>query len=125
MATEGDRRFDLEDRLIDFAARAMDVTDALPGGLAGRHIAGQLMRSGTAPAANYAEALGGESRADFIHKMKLGLKELRETYVWLRLIQRKSMIDPVGRLGPLLTECDELIAVFVASIATAKRNKKD
>ncbi len=122
MGSERKRVFDLEDRLIDFACRAMDVMEALPNTVAGRHIAGQMMRSGTAPAANYAEAQGAESRADFVHKMKLALKELRETRVWLQLTQRKSMIEPTDRLAPLLEEVDALIAIFVTSIGTAKKN---
>jgi len=123
MDDERDRRFDLENRLIDFAARVMDVVDSLPSAPAGKHIAGQLMRSGTAPAANYAEAQGAESRADFIHKMRLALKELRETNVWLRLVKTKSLITPADRLVPLLQECNELIAIFMASVGTAIRNK--
>ncbi len=122
MGSERNRTYDLDDRLIDFACRAMDVMEALPNTVAGRHIAGQMMRSGTAPAANYAEAQGAESRADFVHKMKLALKELRETRVWLQLTQRKSMVEPTDRLAPLLEEVDALIAIFVTSIGTAKKN---
>jgi len=123
MSEDGSRKYDLADRLIDFAARVMDVVDSLPSAPAGKHIAGQLMRSGTAPAANYAEAQGAESRADFIHKMRLALKELRETNVWLRLVKTKSLITPADRLVPLLQECNELIAIFMASVGTAIKNK--
>ena len=70
---------EVENRLIDFAVRVIKVADALPKTPAGKHIAGQLLRSGTSPAPNYAEARGAESRADFVHKLKLALKELHMT----------------------------------------------
>lgn len=81
---------DLEERLIDFAVRIINVVDALPNTKVGNHIAGQLLRSGTSPAPNYGEAQSAESRKDFVHKMKVALKELRETLIWLRIIQRKE-----------------------------------
>lgn len=115
--------FALEDRLIEFAVRIITVVEALPDARAGNHIAGQLIRSGTSPAPNYAEAQSAESRNDFIHKLKICLKELRESRVWLLIIQRKKLIDSEQRLQPLLSECEELIAIFVASINTAMRNK--
>ncbi len=112
----------LEDRLVDFAVRAINVVESLPDTKAGRHIAGQLVRSGTAPAPNYGEAQSAESRADFVHKMKVCLKELRETLIWLKIIERKPLC-PKSRLTPILKECDELISIFVKSIQTADRNK--
>ena len=117
-----DRAFNIEDRLVDFAVRVIGVVEALPNTKAGNHVAGQLVRSGTSPAPNYGEAQSAESRNDFIHKMKLSLKELRETLVWLKIIERKPLCPP-ERLGPILKECDELIAIFVASIQTAESNK--
>ncbi|MBI3464615.1 MAG: four helix bundle protein [Planctomycetes bacterium] len=120
---EKPREFDLEDRLINFAVRVSTVVEALPNTRAGNHVAGQLVRCGTSSPANYAEAQSAESRNDFIHKMKICLKELRETRVWLLIIQRKPLIKPPHKLGPLLTECNELIAIFVKSIATAQKNK--
>jgi four helix bundle protein len=90
--------FDLEERLIDFAADVIDVVESLPNTKAAAHIAGQLVRSGTAAAPNYAEARSAESRRDFVHKMKVALKELRETSVWLRLIRKKT------------TECLKMLA---------------
>ena len=87
-----DRKFDLEDRLIDFAARCIKVASALPGDKAGQHLMGQLTRSGTSPALNYGEAQGAESRKDFIHKMKIGLKELRETVVCLKNIVKAGLL---------------------------------
>ena len=109
---------ELEDRLIDFAVAIMDVTEALPNTKAGTHIAGQLIRSGTSPAPNYGEARSAESRKDFIHKMKISLKELRETMIWLKIISRKRMV--VGEsVDAAISECDELIAIFVSSTRTA------
>jgi four helix bundle protein len=120
MSKEG---FDLEERLIDFAVRVINVTEALPNDYLGKHIRGQLVRSGTAPAPNYGEAQGAESSADFVHKMKLSLKELRETMVWLKIIHRKELISP-SRLNGVLEECDELVEIFVKSIQTAKHNRE-
>lgn len=119
---ENKRSYDLQERLIDFAVRIIGVVEALPGNRIGNHIAGQLARSGTSPAPNYGEAQSAESRKDFIHKMKVSLKELRETHVWLLIIQRKPLIEPVEKLAPIIAECDELIAIFVSSISTAEDN---
>ncbi len=80
------RNYDLQERLIEFAVRVLNVVESLPNSRAGNHVAGQLIRSGTSPAANYGEAQSAESRKDFIHKMKVALKELRETLVWLLII---------------------------------------
>ena len=119
-----DRKFDIEERLIDFAVRIIRTTESLPKTKAGNHIAGQLTRCGTSPAPNYGEAQSAESIADFIHKMKLCLKELRETRVWLLMIIRDHLIKPESKLRPLINENDELISIFVKSINTAKRNKR-
>ncbi|MBI3919809.1 MAG: four helix bundle protein [Armatimonadetes bacterium] len=118
-----ERVYDLEERLIGFAAEIIDVTDALPNTRAGNHIAGQLTRCGTSPAPNYAEAQSAESRNDFIHKMKICLKELRETRVWLRIIERKMLLKPPHEVEPVLNECNELISIFVASVGTAEKNR--
>ena len=109
---------DLENRLIEFAVRIINVIEALPDSKAGNHIAGQLVRSGTSPASNYGEAQSAESRKDFIHKMKIALKELRETLIWLRIIERKQLIES-SQMTEIIKECDELIAIFVASTKTA------
>ena len=113
----------LEERLINFAVRVIAVVEALPDSKAGKHIANQLVRAGTSPAPNYGEARAAESRADFIHKVKVALKELRETLVWLKIIERKPML-PKGRLGDIVKECDELISIFVASLKTASTTSK-
>ena len=117
-----DKANDLEDRLVDFAVRIIGVVEALPDTKAGNHIAGQLVRSGTSPAPNYGEAQSAESRNDFIHKMKVCLKELRETLVWLKIIVRKPLCPP-DRLAPIIRENDELIGIFVKSVKTAQANK--
>ncbi len=117
-----DTRFDLQDRLVDFAVRVINVVEALPDTKAGKHVAGQLVRSGTSPAPNYGEAQSAESRKDFIHKMKVALKELRETHIWLQIIERKRLCEP-ERMKDITSECDELIAIFVKSLQTAERNK--
>jgi four helix bundle protein len=120
---ERQKVFDLEERLISFAVRIIGVVEALPDSRAGNHVAGQLVRCGTSPAPNYAEAQSAESRSDFIHKMKVCLKELRETRAWLLMVSRKPLIEPPGKLDPLIAECNELIAIFVSSIATAQKNR--
>ncbi len=112
---------DIQDRLAEFAARVMELCDALPRTFAGRHIGEQLFRSGTACAANYAEVLGAESKSDFIHKLGLVRKELNESLVWLRLIQKRAMVD-ANVPQPLLKECDELCRIISASRKTAEEN---
>lgn len=118
------RQFDLEDRLVEFAVRVISVVEALPDTRAGRHIANQLVRSGTSPAPNYGEAQSAESTDDFIHKLKLSLKELRETNIWFKIIMRKPLCSTV-KMEPLVQECNELISIFVKSIETARRNAKN
>ena len=122
--SKDEKIFDLEERLIDFAVRIIEIVESLPKIRVGNHIAGQLVRCGTSPAPNYGEAQSAESRSDFIHKMKVSLKELRETRVWLLMVVRASLIKPVSRLQPLIDENNELISIFVTSIKTAKKNKK-
>ena len=113
---------ELLDRLIDFAARVGKVVDALPDTRMGRHVAGQLVRSGTSPAPNYEEGCAAESRADFIHKLSICLKELRESRSWIRLIIRTDML-PEHRMGDLLDECNQLCNIIGQSIVTAKANR--
>jgi len=119
MSKKETTKFDLEDRLIEFAVRIIEVAETLPKTVAGKHIGSQIVRSGTSPALNYGEAQAAESKADFIHKMKICLKELRETIVNLKIIKRKGYFK-IERLELLLKENDELIAIFVRSISTAK-----
>jgi len=114
----------LNERLINFAARVMTLCEVLPRTDSGNHLRGQLLRSGTSPAANYAEAQGAESCDDFIHKIKIAIKELRESEVWIKLIVRTKMINPESKIMPLLSECNELIAILVKSIHTARKNSE-
>ena len=118
------RIFDLEERLIDFAIRIIRIAESLPKTKVGNHIAGQLIRCGTSPAPNYGEAQSAESRADFIHKMKVCLKELRETKIWLLMIIRAKLVKPASKLEPLIDENNELISIFVSSIKTAQQKNK-
>ena len=113
---------ELLERLIEFAARVGKVVDALPDTRMGRHVGGQLVRSGTSPAPNYDEGCAAESRADFSHKLSICLKELRESRTWIRLIIKTEML-PEHRLGELLDECNQLCNIIGQSIVTAKANK--
>ena len=114
---------ELEDRLLDFGARAGKVVDALPDTRLGRHIAGQLVRSGTSPVANYAEACAAESKRDFIHKLGITLKELRESRAWVKLIMKADLL-PEPRMEPLLDEVEQLCNIVGKSIVTAKANQE-
>ena len=114
-----ERVFDLQDRLIDFAVRIIKLSNALPETRVGKHVCAQILRSGTSPAPNYGEAQSAESKADFIHKLKIALKELRETEIWLKIIVRSGLIRHSELLAPLLKETDELIAILFKSVKTA------
>lgn len=118
------RVYDLEDRLIGFAVRVMEVVEALPHTRSGNHVAGQLIRCGTSPAANYGEAQSAESRSDFVHKMKICLKELRESRIWIRISEHRGLIKPPARLAGILRECSELIAIFASSIKTIEKGRE-
>ncbi|MBU0765214.1 MAG: four helix bundle protein [Bacteroidetes bacterium] len=117
-----DKKYDLEERLIRFAIRMLEVSEILPKTRSGNHIAGQLVRCGTSPAFNYGEAQAAESSKDFIHKMGVVLKELRETGICLKIFIYKPLIKPPAQIMPDLKECSELIAIFTTSINTAKKN---
>jgi four helix bundle protein len=118
------KKFDLEERLIQFSLLILDIVEALPNTRSGNHIAGQLLRSGTSPALNYGEAQVAESRNDFIHKMKICLKELKESYIALQIIKRKPLITDFPNLDVCISECKELIAIFLKSIDTANLNSR-
>ena len=113
----------LELRLIDFAVRILKLAASLPKTPAGRHIAGQIIRSGTSPAPNYGEARGAESRADFIHKLRIVLKELNETSVWLRIVYKSEWLRP-DQLVDILTENQELCRIFANSLTTASKKSR-
>jgi len=114
-------KFDLEVRLPEFSARIIRLTEQMPKTEAGRHVAGQILRSGTSPYANHGEAEDAESTNDFVHKLKLCLKEMRETWRWLRLIQRIPLVTKPELLDSLIDEADQLIRIFRQSIITAKK----
>src|SRR5438105_15242477 len=113
----------LEERLVDFAVRIVKLSASLPRTSAGRHIAGQILRSGTSPAPNYGEARGAESHADFIHNVRIVLKELNETSIWLRVIERSQLIKS-QLLSDIIKETGELCRIFVTSLKTAKQKRK-
>ena len=115
------RRFDIEDRLIDFAVAISNIVEKLPNSRIGNHVSGQLIRSGTSAAPNYGEAQSAESRRDFIHKMKICLKVLRETNVWLKFIKKKRLAKAPDQIEIALEECHELMSIFAASIMTAEK----
>lgn len=120
-----ERKYDLEERLLEFSVVIIRVTEDIPSTRAGNHIAGQLLRSGTAALPMHGEAQSAESPRDFQHKLRIALKELRETLRWLRLLQRLPLIRPASKIEPIMAECDELIRIFVSSIRTSEsRNKK-
>lgn len=124
MKEKESKKFDLLDRLIQYSVRIIRVSEQLPNTTPGKHISLQILRSGTSVAANYGEAQGAESRADFIHKLKLSLKELRETDVWLKIIEEAELIEPASKLSLLIKETDELISIIFKSIDTAKKKNE-
>jgi four helix bundle protein len=116
-----ERKYNLEDRLIDFAIKISDIVEALPNTKLGNHIGGQLIRCGTSPALNNGEAQSAESNNDFIHKLRVLLKELRETRICLKIIIRKPLLKP-ELVNDVLLENNELIAIFLKSIETANKH---
>jgi len=115
------KRGSLGDRLLVLATGCIKLTDRMARTQSARHIGGQVMRSATSAGANYQEARGAESRADFVHKLQVVLKELRETQYWLMLVECAGLA-PTSALAPLLAEVEELIRMMVKSILTAKSN---
>jgi four helix bundle protein len=114
---------ELCERLLDFAVMMGRIVDLLPDTRLGRHVAGQLVRCGTSPAANYAEGCAAESRADFVHKLNICRKELRETRMWLRLILKVPLL-PADKVAPAFDECSQLCRIFASSVLTAKRGQR-
>jgi four helix bundle protein len=119
-----ERQFNLQDRFIDFAVRIIRISETIPETKSGKHVCLQILRSGTSSAANYGEAQSAESKADFIHKLKIALKELRETEIWLKIIKRAELIKSQEQLSGLLKETDELISILFKSVDTVKKNKE-
>src|SRR5437763_16774205 len=113
---------ELSDRLLDLSVSIGNIVDVLPDTRLGRHVAGQLVRCGTSAAPNYEEARAAESRSDFIHKLSISLKELRETRNWLRLVLKARLL-PESQLQPVFDETSELCNIVAQSIVTAKGNR--
>ncbi len=113
---------DLEERLIEFAVRIVKLCNALPKNPAGRHLGGQLVRSGTSPAFNYGEARAAESKRDFVHKMRIVHKELNESHINLKIIRRSQLL-PEQKLSSIMDECNQLCRIFNTSIQTALGKK--
>ena len=123
--TEEKRKYDLEPRLIKFSVLIISICEKIYKTKAGSHLAGQLVRSGTAPALNYGEAQSAESRADFIHKIKVILKELRETRITLLIIKDVPLSNNTELVDEGLIENNELISIFRKSAETARRNSSN
>ena len=113
---------DLEERLISFSVLIIEIINEMPNTKAANHLAGQLVRSGTSPALNYREAQSAESRKDFVHKIKVVLKELRESFVCLKIIERAKLYKTKEKIDKALIENNELISIFVKSVETAQQN---
>ncbi len=124
-ATSGARKYDLEGRLLSYAVMILRVVEQLPNTRAGNHIAGQLVRCGTSPLPNHGEAEAAESSDDFAHKLKVCLKELRESRRWLLLIQRAELLGNKQLVSASLQETEELIRVFFASLRTVEKHKRE
>lgn len=116
-------RFNLDERLIDYAVKTISITETMSGTRAGNYLAAQLVRSCTSPALHYGEAQSAESRNDFIHKIKILLKELRESINALKIIRLAKLAGNMNDIDNAITETNELIAIFVKSVATARKNK--
>ena len=114
---------ELEERLIDFAVQVILFLDKIEPTIAGKNLVSQLSRSGTSPALNYGEAQSAESGKDFIHKLRIILKELRETHICLKIVERARIHHDQEQLNGLLKECHELISIFVKSIETSKKKQ--
>ena len=118
------KKYDLEQRLIDFSVSIIEIVNEILSSKAGNHLSGQLVRSGTSVSLNYGEAQSAESKKDFIHKMKVILKELRETLVCLKIIHQAKLYKTEDSTVKAKAECHELISIFVKSIETARKNQK-
>ncbi len=118
-----EKKFDLEDRLIEYTAKVAEIIESLPHNRYGNYLGDQLIRSSMSPALSYGEAQSAESIADFIHKMKLALKELRESFISLKIIRRHKLLKNEDHLAFVIDETNQLISIFVKSIETARKNR--
>ncbi|PPK88149.1 four helix bundle protein [Neolewinella xylanilytica] len=121
--TSNERAAELEERLIAYSVRIVKLAEKFPRSYAGKHFGHQLLRSGTAPALLYGEARGAESNKDFRHKISIGLKELRESHISLRIVDRSDLVSKI-RLNELIEETNELISIFVATVRTLDQRQK-
>jgi len=112
---------ELADRLLAFAVNAIKIVSDLPQDAVGKHVSFQLLKCGTSPGANYEEARGAESARDFVHKLRIALKELKESRFWLKVIKAVPLMDK-DQVDPLLRECEELIAIIAKSVSTARKS---
>jgi len=110
------KRIDISERFLDFGVNIIGVVSKLNNNQVSNHITNQLMRSATSAGANYEEACGAESKKDFIHKMQLVLKELRETLFWLKLLKKSKLIS-TKNIEEVLIEADELVKI-IAKLTT-------
>ena len=117
------RVFDLQQRLLQYAVKIIRLVESLPKTRAGNHVGGQLLRCGTSPLSNHGEAQAAESSEDFVHKMSICHKELRESFRWLTLAKLVPLVTALGLTNELITETDELIRIFHKSIQTAEHRK--
>jgi len=124
MQEKARRTYDLEERLLQFCTRIIKLVEELPNTRTGNHVANQLLGSGTSPYENHAEAQAAESRNDFIHKLRICLKELRETKRWIMLIQRAALLNQNEKANDALLECEEFIKIFIKSIRAAESRRK-
>jgi four helix bundle protein len=123
--SSGRSAYDLEERLLEYADRKIRVAESMKRSTAGLHIADQLLRSGTSPYGNHGEAEGAESRDDFLHKLRICFKELRESRRWSKLVQRAELMEKPKLLAGLISEADELVRIFARSIQTAIRHRNE
>lgn len=117
-----EKKYDLEERLIEYTALVAEIIESLPRNRFGNYLGDQLIRSCMAPALSYGEAQGAESTADFIHKMKLSLKELRESFISLKIIRRHKLLKNEDPRAKAIDETNQLISIFVKSVETARKN---
>jgi len=115
------KNYDLEERLINFSVSILNLIEHMPQSFGAMNLSKQLSRSGTSPALNYGEAQAAESGKDFLHKMKICLKELRESQICLKIIRRKPYLSN-EKVDPVLNECNQLAAIFTKSVATKTKN---
>lgn len=116
------RKYDLDDRLLDYSVSIVRLVESMTGTKAANHVGGQLLRSGSSPYFNHGEAEAAESPRDFVHKMGVCLKELRETKRALKLTQTVPLVQSPVEVEPMLAETEELIKIFFVSIRTANKN---